>query len=518
MNVNWMLLAPELFVLGAALVVLGFDFAFPRARKETIGLVATVGALAALAMLLALRNQHGSTFGQLLVADSMAFIFRAIILCAAIVVSLASVHFAPSVTENVAEYYALLLLSVLGLMLTAAAGDLLTAFLAIELSTISLYALAGYVRRDARSAEAGLKYLLLGIVASGLLIYGTSLVYGSFGTTRFQAISEQLASQPWAMSPAALAGIMLVIAGFGFKITAAPFHMWAPDVYQGAPTTVTAFLSVASKAAGFAILMRVLLGPFMSARPQIAAVVALACALSLLIGNLSAIPQTNIKRMLAYSGIAHAGYVLIGIAALSQAGAAASIFYLVQYVFANAGAFLVVAAVAQATGKEEIADYAGLAQRNPPLAFAMLLLLLSLGGIPPLAGFWAKVYVFVEAARSGLWWLVLLGALLSVVALYYYLMVVKQMYIFPAAQRDPVRVKWTTGLAIGICTAAVVIIGYPRPYVQAAQRAAADAIFRQPHAVRLVVRRTSQQPIAGDARTAGPTRSALPASPPAGAH
>jgi NADH-quinone oxidoreductase subunit N len=264
--------------------------------------------------------------------------------------------------------------------------------------------------------------------------------------------------------------------------------------------------------------MRVLLGPFMSARPEIAAVVALACALSLLIGNLSAIPQTNIKRMLAYSGIAHAGYVLIGIAALSQAGAAASIFYLVQYVFANAGAFLVAAAVAQATGKEEIADYAGLAQRNPPLAFAMLLLLLSLGGIPPLAGFWAKVYVFVEAARSGLWWLVLLGALLSVVALYYYLMVVKQMYIFPAAQRDPVRVKWTTGLAIGICTAAVVIIGYPRPYVQAAQRAAADAIFRQPHAVRLVVRRTSQQPIAGDARTAGPTRSALPASPPAGAH
>jgi NADH-quinone oxidoreductase subunit N len=308
-------------------------------------------------------------------------------------------------------------------------------------------------------------------------------------------------------------GLLLVTAGFGFKITAAPFHMWAPDVYQGAPTTVTAFLSVASKAAGFAILMRVLLGPFALARPEIAAAIAFACALSLVIGNLSAIPQTNIKRMLAYSGIAHAGYVLIGVAALSDQGAAASIFYLVQYVFTNAGAFLVVGAVAQATGEEEITGYAGLSQRNPPLAFAMLLILLSLGGIPPLAGFWAKVYVFVAAAQSGLWWLVLLGALMSVVALYYYLMVVKQMYIFGPVQPEPIRVKWTMGLAIGICAAAVVVIGYPRPYVRSARRAAHDAMFSLQGAI---TKYEPQQQAAGGARTTGPILPGRTASPPDG--
>ena len=509
---NWLLLAPEICVLLLAIAVLAFDAAFPRARKDALGLIAAAGALVILALLIALRGEHGSTFGGLVVSDSLAYIFRAIILCAAVVVCLASTHFAPGVTENVAEYYALLLLSVLGLMLTASAGDLLTAYLAIELSTVALYALAGYMRRDPKSAEAGLKYLLLGAVASGVLIYGASLVYGSFGTTRFREIADQLAVQPWNWSIASLVGLLLVTVGFGFKITAAPFHMWAPDVYQGAPTTVTAFLSVASKAAGFAILMRVLLGPFATARPEIAAAIAFACALSLVIGNLSAIPQTNIKRMLAYSGIAHAGYVLIGVAALSDQGAAASIFYLVQYVFTNAGAFLVVAAVAQATGSEEITGYAGLAQRNPPLAFAMLLILLSLGGIPPLAGFWAKVYVFVAAAQSGLWWLVLLGALLSVVALYYYLMVVKQMYIFGPVRPEPVRVDWPLGLAIGICAAAVVVIGYPRPYVLSARRAASDAIF---FPQRAVTRYDPRQQSVGAIRTGGPILPVRAASPPA---
>jgi len=513
MNVNWLLVAPELCLLVLAIAVLAVDAVFPRAKKEALGLVATGGALAVLAILFALHREHGTTFGGLIISDSLAYIFRAIILCAAIVVCLASVHFAPTVTENVAEYYALLLLSVLGLMLTASAGDLLTAYLAIELSTVALYALAGYMRRDPHSAEAGLKYLLLGIVASGVLIYGTSLVYGSFGTTRFGEIANRLALRPWDWGVAPLVGLLLVTAGFGFKITAAPFHMWAPDVYQGAPTTVTAFLSVASKAAGFAILMRVLLGPFALARPEIAAAIAFTCALSLVIGNLSAIPQTNIKRMLAYSGIAHAGYVLIGVAALSNQGAAASIFYLVQYVFTNAGAFLVVGAVAQATGEEEITGYAGLSQRNPALAFAMLLILLSLGGIPPLAGFWAKVYVFVAAAQSGLWWLVLLGALMSVVALYYYLMVVKQMYIFGPVQPEPIRVKWTMGLAIGICAAAVVVIGYPRPYVRSARRAAHDAMFSVQGAI---TKYEPQQQAAGGARTTGPILPGRTASPPDG--
>ena len=480
LNIDWVLLAPEIGVLILAALVLAVDLIFPAAKKELFGQAVAAGLLIVLTVVLASSVGFATTFGGLFIADSLSAVFKVIILIAAILVSLASSHYAPAVTRNVAEYYALLLLSTTGLMLMTSAGDLLTTYLAIELSTISLYVLAGYMTREPRSAEAGLKYLLLGAVASGILIYGASLVFGTLGTTRYAGISETLASRPWAWSPAALLGLLFVGAGFAFKVTASPFHMWAPDVYQGAPTPITAFLSVASKSAGFSVLMRVFLGPFFQARSDWAVAIAVLSALSMVVGNLVAIPQTNIKRMLAYSGIAQAGYVLVGVATLSQTGAGASMFYLAQYVFTNAGAFLVVAAVASAIGSEEIKDYTGLAQRNPPLAFAMLLLLLSLGGVPPLAGFWAKVYVFTAGIQAGLWWLVLLAALLSVLALYYYLMVVKYMYIFPPVQPDRVRVKWSSGLAIGVCAVAVVLMAYPRPYIAATSTAARSAFQRPP--------------------------------------
>lgn len=483
-TINWALMYPEIVALCLAVLILAVDLIWPNARKEAFGQGAAMGLCVVLALVLAASGLRDSTFGGLFILDPLASVFKAIIVIAAILVALASSHFVPAVTKNVAEYYALLLFSTTGLMLMASAGDLLTTYLAIELSTVSLYVLAGYITREPRSAEAGLKYLLLGAIASGILIYGASLVFGSLGTTRYAGISATLASRPWTWTPTALLGLLLVGAGFAFKVTASPFHMWAPDVYHGAPTPVTAFLSVASKSAGFSVLMRVFLGPFFHARSDWAVAVVALCALSMVVGNLVAIPQTNIKRMLAYSGIAQAGYVLLGVAALTESGAGASMFYLAQYVFTNAGAFLVVAAVASAIGSEEIRDYSGLAQRNPPLAFAMLLLLLSLGGIPPLAGFWAKVYVFVAAVRAGLWWLVLLAALLSVLALYYYLMVVKHMYIFPPIQPDRVRVKWSSALAIGASTVAIILMAYPKPYIEATT-AAARAAFHRPPAARI---------------------------------
>jgi len=478
MPIDLSLLIPEIATVALAVAVLGADLLWPRLGGRRLGIITAVGAAIILAVTFWRREITGATLGGLYLADSYAVFFRLIFLAAAALVSLLSADFVEREVRRPGEYYTLLLFSTTGFMLMAGAGDLLTLYLGLELGTISLYPLAGYLKRQPRSGEAGLKFMIIGAVSSATLLYGISLIYGSTGSTTFTGIRQGFQQAAFILphglvvAQAALAlGMAFVIAGFSFKMVAAPFHMWAPDVYHGAPTPITAYLSVASKCAGFAVVGRVFLGPLLTTAPQWWIVLAGLSFASMLYGNVVAIPQTNIKRMLAYSGIAQAGYVLVGLAAVSSFGAASSLFYLLQYTFTNIGAFIVVTVVAQATGREDIAGYSGLSRRSPALGFALLLLLLSLGGIPPLSGFWAKLYVFAAGVEQHLWWLVLLGVLTTVVSLYYYLMVIKQVYIFDPVDTTPIRIPRPAAVALFICTIAILLLAYPQPVLSLAQAA-----------------------------------------------
>jgi NADH-quinone oxidoreductase subunit N len=329
------------------------------------------------------------------------------------------------------------------------------------------------MKRDAVAPEAALKFFLVGTASSAIILYGMSFVYGQTGSTLLAAIPEGLAGG----HPLLLLGMALVLAGLGFKIAAFPFHMWAPDAYEAASTPFVAWLSVAPKAAGFIAIIRIYLEGAGNAAPVWMPIVATLAGVTIVTGNLLAIPQQNIKRMLAYSGVAHIGYMLIGIAALSSAGVAMVLFYLVAYLFGNMGAFLVVEVVARSEQSDGIDAYRGLAQRSPLLALAMLIFLLSLGGIPFVAGFWAKLYVFLAAIERGMYGLVFLGAVLTVVALYYYLQVARQMYIEAPERAEPIPVPGLLGVAIGVCALGVVGIGvYPGPWVDVVTRIAA-ALF-----------------------------------------
>jgi NADH-quinone oxidoreductase subunit N len=468
-------LRPELLTLGAALAVILVDLVQPRGSRRWLGWLS--GALAALIVVevgarWSALGQPVSLWGGAVVLDRMGLVFKAIFLLGVAVVSVGSVDFAAERLRHVGEYYALLFFSALGMMLMVSAGDLLTLYLGLELATLSLYVLTSHAKTSPRSGEAGLKYIVLGATSSAVYLYGASLIYGSVGTTQFGAVAQQVTQWTW-IGPGLTVGALLVLVAFSFKIAAVPFHMWAPDVYEGAPTPVTGFLSTASKAAGFGVLMRFFLGPMLAASSGWLVFVIVLSALSMVVGNLVALQQRNIKRMLAYSGIAQAGYALVGVAAASSLGTLATAFFLFQYLFTNVGAFLIVSIVGSSVGDDEISSYNGLSRRNPVLALGLLVLLLSLGGIPPLSGFWGKLLLFWAAAQQGLYGLVLIGVLASVLSLYYYLMVARAMYIEPAAGRPPVRLAAPAALAVVVCVLVVVGLAYPRPLVDLARGAAA---------------------------------------------
>ena len=470
-------LVPELCTVGAALVVVLADLIHPRGGRRWLGWL--TGLLAA--ALVALYAGRWEALARpvplwdgVLVLDRLGLTFKVLFALAVGIAGLGSVEFAAARFRHVGEYYGLLFFSAAGMALMASAGDLLTLYLGLELASLSLYALTAYAKTSPRSGEAGLKYLVLGATASATYLYGASLVYGTMGTTLFATVGQRVAWE--GMSPGLAVGGLLVLAAFGLKIAAVPFHMWAPDVYQGAPTPVTGFLSTASKAAGFAALMRVFLGPLLSGAGSWVVIVAALSALSMVVGNLLALPQHDIKRMLAYSGIAQAGYALVGVAASSQLGALATAFFLCQYLFTNLGAFLIVTAVGTTMGDDQISSYHGLSRRNPGLALALLVLLLSLGGIPPLSGFWGKLFVFWAGVQSGLYGLVLLGVLASVLSLYYYLMVARAMYIEPAGDRPPVAIGGGLLIAVVVCVLVVVGLAYPQGLFALA-RGAAQALF-----------------------------------------
>jgi NADH-quinone oxidoreductase subunit N len=460
----------ELGVLALMLLIFCGGLFGRRDDTRRVGVIAGLGLVVLLGV--SLRMEPGARWlGEGFVQDELALFAKRLFLVATVLGVLGSLTLrAPVFARRATEYYLLMLSSLLGMLMLASARDLILLFVAFELMSIPLYVLAGFQKGEEMAVEAALKFFLVGTVSSALIAYGLSFVYGISRTTALPGVASALS----AGSPLLVLGLALTLAGLGFKIAAFPFHMWVPDTYEAANAPFVAWLSVAPKAAGFIVIFRLYLEGVGDRAVLWVPVASGLAALTILAGNLMAIPQQNVKRLLAYSGIAHIGYMLIGFAAVSANGVAMMLFYLVAYLFGNMGAFLVVEAVSQSEGSDRIDAYKGLAQRSPVLALAMLLFLLSLGGIPFVAGFWAKLYVFWAAADKGLYWLVLLGAILTVVALFYYLLVAKRMYIDAPERPGPIPVSPLLALAILICSLGVVVMGiYPRPFVLSALRVAA---------------------------------------------
>ena len=453
-------LLPEILLLILAIVILAADAILRPQRHRFLGWIAAGGLIVILVTALAYSRPDPAQnliFGGMLRHDWPAFTFKIIFLFAAAVTCLLSLG-VEGVDER-GDYFALLIVTTLGMSLMAAAADLIMLYLAIEITSIPLYVLAGFLKRDDKSAESGLKYFLFGAITSAVMLYGFSLIYGLAGDTNLYNLATSL--QAGQLSPWVLLGVaVLVLVGFAFKVAVVPFHFWSPDVYEGAPTPITAFISTASKAAGFAVLVRVMLAVFPSIASYWSTLFAVLAAATMTLGNLLAIPQRNIKRLLAYSSIAHAGYALIGLVALSKFGAASLVFYLIAYVVTNLAAFAVVILFARVAGSEEIADYAGLSRRSPGLALVLLVALLSLAGMPPLVGFAAKFYVFTAAVRSGWIWLAFVGVLNSIIGLYYYLIVIKVVYLYRSEEEGiSIPVPRPHAIALLVCVFAIVLIG-----------------------------------------------------------
>jgi NADH-quinone oxidoreductase subunit N len=469
-----MLLALELTLALLMLVVFVLGLVWGPERRRDVGVVTAVGLTVLLLFSLVL-DSRGALFDGAFVLDGLARFFKVVFVLATLLGVVGGLALSqPAFRRRAPEYHLLVLTSLLGMLLLASARELVLLFVAFELMSIPLYVLAAFAKREEMAVEAGLKFFLVGSLSTAVMAYGLSFLYGTTGTTMLPEIARALALGPaesW--DPLLVLGFVLVLAGLGFKVAAFPFHMWVPDTYEAAATPFVAWLSVAPKAAGFAAIFRVFVeGSGGRAEVWVPLAAGLG-AVTMIAGNLMALPQTNVKRLLAYSGIAHIGYMLLGVAAMSPFGVAMVLFYLVAYVFSNIGAFMVVEAIGQAEGSVGLTAFRGLAQRSPLLALAMLLFLLSLGGIPFVVGFWAKLYVFWAAAKAGLYLLVLLGAVLTVVALFYYLLIAKQMYIDAPATTAPVAVPAAIRLVVLISALAVVLLGlFPGPLVDAALRAA----------------------------------------------
>jgi NADH-quinone oxidoreductase subunit N len=451
------------------LLVFVVGLAWRGEDKRRLGVLVAIGLCILLWM--AFRVEPApAIFGGTFVQDELAIFSKRLFLLATILGVLASLSLrAVTFARRATEYYVAMLASLLGMLVLASARELILLFVAFELMSIPLYVISGFRKRDDQAVEAALKFFLIGTVSSAFIAYGLSFVYGISKTTDMTGVAAALQDG----HPLLILGLVLTLGGLGFKIAAFPFHMWVPDTYEAASTPFVAWLSVAPKAAGFVVMFRLYLEgvgvPVVLWVPLAAGL----AAITIIAGNLLAIPQQNVKRLLAYSGIAHIGYMLVGFAAVSADGVAMMLFYLVAYLFGNMGAFFVVEVVAQSDGSEAISAYKGLAQRSPVLSLCMLLFLLSLGGIPFVAGFWAKLLVFKAAAEQGLYWLVLVGAILTVVALFYYLLVAKRMYIDAPESLQPVPVPPFLAFSIFVCVAGVVGVGlYPKPLVMAALRAA----------------------------------------------
>src|ERR1700722_20374131 len=473
---NLQVMLPEFAVLGLGLLVFFADLGAPEgASRRYLGWVCAVGFAAILAYVLALPFPQDlpippTAFGGLFIADSLGRVFTVLFLAAALLASLASVDAleARGVRWQ-GEYYFLLVMVTLAMMCLASSGDLLSLYVALELNSLGFYALVSVLKgRSLVSSEAGIKYLILGAVASALLLYGFSILYGLSGTLSLQGLAAW--AQGAGHSPAMLLALALVTAGLAFKVSLVPFHMWAPDVYQAAPTPVTAYLSVASKAAGLALLVRVLDSTFRDFAGVWDKLLMVLMALTFVWANVVALKQKDLKRLMAYSSVAQAGYLMIGIVAGTALGLQAVLFYALVYLFTNMAAFQVIQVVS-VKGGPELSGLKGLARRSPGLALILLTAVLSLAGIPPFGGFFGKYFLFAAGVQEGLldgrgWLLALVGfaVVMSIVSLFYYLVLIKQIYIEPGEDQAPVETPVAARLALGICTVMILVTGiYPSP-------------------------------------------------------
>ena len=434
---NIHLLAPEFALAGLALAVFAIDLVLPAGRKALTPWFTAAGLLGVIALSIAmLWDRHELLYGGLLGVDAFSLFFKVFFLALGVFIVVMSWEYVDRYLDNPGEFYGLLALSILGMNIMVQARELLTAYIALELLSFALYVLTSHAPRDPRSNEAGLKYILIGAFSSAVLLYGLSMVYSTIGVTGYADIAVVL-SAPGELPPALWVGIALLVVGLGFKISAVPFHMWAPDVYEGAPLPVTAYLAIGSKAAAFALILRLTAEGFLPAEDrwsQWQLMLAVMAALSMLVGNLVALAQRDLKRLMAYSSIGHVGFILAGVAALTPGSDLATngvMLYLVGYSVANLVVFAGIIAVFNRIGRQQITDLAGLADEQPLVAAAIAAGLFSLGGLPIFAGFAIKFYLFVAIAEAGLLWLAGLAIFSSLISLYYYLQVIRHMYIEP---------------------------------------------------------------------------------------
>lgn len=453
---------PEILILVLGILILIFEPFWKEDQRRNAGWL-TAGGLFTAIIISLLFGQPGeptSVLGGMIRFDWLGFFFKLLFMFAGAATALLLMDHETAGRRG--EAYLLLLASLLGMNLMAVSSDLVMLYLAIETASIPLYILAGFLLADERSTEAGFKYLLFGTLASTIMLYGFSLIFGFSGTTDIYKIAEIFSTG--SISPLLGFGLLaLVIIGLGFKMAIVPFHFWAPDVYQGSPTPVAGFLSTASKAAGFAVIVRL----FFVGLPEFSSswtlVLAALSAITMTVGNLLALPQTNIKRLLAYSSVAHAGYALIGVVAFSQLGAASVVFYLAAYIATNLLAFGIVMAFSRVTGLEEITDYVGLSRRNPFMALMMLAAFLSLAGMPPFGGFVAKIFVFAAGVQANYTWLVVVGIINSIIGVYYYLNVMKFVYLYRMPGEDeekhPVPLTSSYSIALVVLVIGVILVG-----------------------------------------------------------
>jgi NADH-quinone oxidoreductase subunit N len=473
---NLALLAPEICLAGFAVLVILFDIL--TEHKGRLAVISLIGLAVSAGFSISLWGENPQiTFNNMLAVDNFAIFFKLLSLAIAALVILASKDYAGKFPRFQGEYYALILTSTLGMMLMASTTELISLFVSLELVNLSLYALVGFLK-DAKSTEASLKYLLLSSIASAILLFGMALVYGFTGTTQLGEIASSIQStfmSNQAMSatnvlasPGLFLGIVMIMAGFGFKIAMVPFQMWVPDVYEGAPTTITAYLSTGSKAAGAAIILRVFYSAFqlpVSLSQDWGLIFAVLSAITMTLGNVVAIQQSNIKRMLGYSGIAQAGYVMVGLAtvglspALITAAQSAVLFFLVSYALTNLGTFIAIIAITNKINSDQINEFSGMGKRSPLIALALTLGLISLIGLPPAAGFIAKFFIFSTAVQHGLLWLVIIAVFNSVISAIYYLRVVKVLWMGEPASKDRVEASGALKTALLISSLGILWLG-----------------------------------------------------------
>ena len=459
-STDYVSILPMVILAVAGMAVMLVDLVLKPDQKPLTAWLALAGFVAAGIASLSIMDQTGSGFSGMIALDPYAQVLGLVAIIAGGFTVLTSFNYIRDRGFGRSEYYALLLFSTSGMVMMAAANNLIVVFVALELLSIPLYVLAGFARPNLESEEAAIKYFLLGAFASGFLLFGVAMMYGALGTTDLTKIAA-LIPQVGA-SPLLLLGAGFVLVGLGFKVAAVPFHMWTPDVYEGAPTPITGFMSVGAKAAGFAALLRVFSYSLGGIQSQWVTIVAILAALTMILGNVVAVSQTNLKRMLAYSSIAHAGYILMGVASGNQTGVAGALFYLIAYTFTNIGAFAVLTAMAKQSGEDQtFPAYRGLYKRNPGLALMMMIFMLSLTGIPLTAGFIGKYYLFLSAVEAQLYWLAIIGVLTSVVSAYFYLRVIVDMFMRdgePGREVSPVNYR-PLNFAVNASALIVIVLG-----------------------------------------------------------